>query len=190
MHLKILVVTVILISISNVVKPVYAGSLVFEIDYRYGVQGGEPSSSLKEGTTLYAGDTYKIEFTPKQDSYVYILQTYANGDQKELLRFSGLDNFVRAGQTYYVPGEKKSLKVSGGSRGKETIYFFPSLSAKTHVNELFVKADQGAEHLRRRNKEEIERQQGKIKGSGKAECKELTELESEEACVVSYTFKP
>ncbi|MGR9107450.1 MAG: hypothetical protein ACU843_11030, partial [Gammaproteobacteria bacterium] len=48
--------------------------LDFQVNYLYRPGGqGEPRP-IENGTVLQSGDHYKIQFTPKENSYVYIFQ--------------------------------------------------------------------------------------------------------------------
>jgi hypothetical protein len=103
--------------------------LCFQVSYVYRHGGKGPPKPLNEGEVLYSGDYYKIQFTPQEDSYVYIFQIDSSQAISRLFpmaSFKGVavnhQNPVRAGATYTLPAKDKSFQLDN-QRGKETLYF-------------------------------------------------------------------
>lgn len=103
--------------------------LNFKINYVYRPGGQGPLKSLAEGSVLNSGDHYKIQFTPAEDSYVYIFQVDSSKAIYRLFpmtSFSGVkvDNLnpVQAGVTYHLPAKDKSFKLDNNI-GSESIIF-------------------------------------------------------------------
>ena len=103
--------------------------LHFQVNYVYRPGGKGPLKPLNEGEVLHSGDHYKIQFTPQEDSYVYIFQidsSYAIYRLFPMTSFKGVtvnnQNPVRAGVTYTLPTKDKSFQLDN-QRGKETLYF-------------------------------------------------------------------
>ncbi|MFO7641733.1 MAG: DUF4384 domain-containing protein [Candidatus Competibacteraceae bacterium] len=78
---------------------------------------------------LNSGDHYKIQFTPAEDSYVYIFQVDSSKAIYQLFpmtSFGGVrvDNLnpVKGGVTYHLPAKDKSFKLDD-TVGSETIVF-------------------------------------------------------------------
>ena len=103
--------------------------LNFKVNYVYRPGGQGALKSLVEGSVLKSGDHYKIQFTPAEDSYVYIFQV----DSKKAIyrlfpmtEFGGVTvnnlNPVRAGVTYHLPAKDKSFQLDHNV-GPETILF-------------------------------------------------------------------
>ncbi len=106
--------------------------LSFDINFVYRVKADIEFQPLTEDSVLHSGDYYKIIFTPKQDSYVYIFQIDSSGKIYRLFpmkRFDGVtvDNFnpLKAGRTYYIPAEYQSF-ILDEQTGIERIYFLSS----------------------------------------------------------------
>ncbi len=108
-----------------------AGSkpLGFKVNYVYRPGGQGPLKTLVEGSVLHSGDHYKIQFTPAENSYVYIFQVDSSKAIYRLFpmtSFGGVkvDNLnpVRGGVTYYLPAKDKSFKLDD-KVGSETILF-------------------------------------------------------------------
>lgn len=101
------------------------GSLNFSYSYKYRGKGGRAApQDLTDGSVLRSGDTYKIEFTPDEDCYVYISQYDSTLTLFPLFPREDVTvgNPVRGGQTYILPADNKSYKLDA-QRGTETIYF-------------------------------------------------------------------
>lgn len=86
--------------------------LAVDVDYQYRADEGNEFQTLSEGLVLHSGDHYKIQFTPAEDSYVYVFQASTKNDQHEIFLlfpcFEGMKlgtNPVRANSTYYLPNE-------------------------------------------------------------------------------------
>jgi len=106
-----------------------AKPLNFKVNYVYRPGGQGDLKPLVEGSVLNSGDHYKIQFTPEEDSYVYIFQVDSSKAIFQLFpmgRFGGVrvDNFnpVKAGVTYHLPAKKKSFKLDNNV-GSESILF-------------------------------------------------------------------
>ncbi len=106
-----------------------AKPLNFKLNYVYRSGGQGSLKSLNEGSELRSGDHYKIQFTPAEDSYVYIFQVDATKAIYQLYpmtSFGGVkvDNLnpVQGGVTYHLPAKDKSFKLDNNT-GSETILF-------------------------------------------------------------------
>lgn len=103
--------------------------LSFKVNYVYRPGGRGPLKPLVEGSALNSGDHYKIQFTPAEDSYVYIFQV---DSAKAIYRLFPMTEFgsvtvnnlnpVRAGVTYHLPAKDKSFQLDQNV-GPETILF-------------------------------------------------------------------
>lgn len=103
--------------------------LSFKVNYVYRPGGQGSLKPLTEGSVLNSGDHYKIQFTPAEDSYVYIFQvdsTKAIYQLFPMTSFGGVkvDNLnpVQAGTTYHLPAKDKSFKLDNNV-GSESILF-------------------------------------------------------------------
>jgi hypothetical protein len=105
-------------------------ALVADFAYSYRSDRGRAHArSLQNGSELHTGDHYKIQFTPREECYVYIFQRDSSDQLFSLFppgkNFVGADtenNPVRANRTYFVPGEGKSF-VLDNQIGTEEILF-------------------------------------------------------------------
>lgn len=109
--------------------PSSSNALNFKVNYVYRPSGQGPLKPLSEGSVLNSGDHYKIQFTPAEDSYVYIFQVDSSKAIFQLFpmtSFKGVkvDNLnpVKAGVTYYLPAKDKSFKLDNNV-GSESILF-------------------------------------------------------------------
>ncbi len=103
--------------------------LNFKLNYVYRSGGQGSLKPLTEGSVLSSGDHYKIQFTPAEDSYVYIFQvdsTKAIYQLFPMTSFGGVKvnnlNPVQAGVTYQLPAKDKSFKLDNNV-GSESILF-------------------------------------------------------------------
>jgi len=110
-------------------QPVNLQPLHFQVNYVYRPGGVGALEPLVEGSVLRSGDHYKIQFTPDENSYVYIFQIDSSQAVYRLFpmkSFRGVivDNFnpVHAGVAYSLPGEDKSFKLDDQT-GSESIFF-------------------------------------------------------------------
>lgn len=122
------------------------GYLLFKINYVYRSGGKGPFQGLTNGSVLRSGDHYKIIFTPSQDCYVYIFQVDSANMIYRLFpmeQFGGVMvnnlNPVQAGQTYYLPAEKKSF-VLDQQTGTERIYFLASRQRDMELERQYQQA--------------------------------------------------
>ncbi len=105
-------------------------ALVADFAYSYRSDRGRAHArSLQNGSELHTGDHYKIQFTPREECYVYIFQRDSSDQLFSLFppgkNFVGADaenNPVRADRTYFVPGEGKSFELDN-QVGTEEILF-------------------------------------------------------------------
>ena len=81
-------------------------SLSFKVNYFYRAVDQGSFKPFTDGTVLHSGDHYIIQFTPSEDSYVYIFQIDSNQGVYQLFpmeSFKGVEldnrNPVRAGMT-------------------------------------------------------------------------------------------
>ncbi|MCB1770255.1 MAG: DUF4384 domain-containing protein [Candidatus Competibacteraceae bacterium] len=103
--------------------------LNFKVNYVYRPGGQGALKPLVEGSVLNSGDHYKIQFTPEENSYVYIFQVDSSKAIFQLFPmrdFGGVrvDNFnpVKAGVTYHLPVKDKSFQLDNNV-GSESILF-------------------------------------------------------------------
>jgi hypothetical protein len=144
------------------------GELVADIIFGYRPNGGrDESRHLRNGEQLYSGDFFKIQFTPKQECYVYIFQYDASHQLFTLFPtkdFRGADpandNPVQASRTYFVPGNSKSF-VLDNQVGEETIHFLVSQKPKPELVTLY---NQLLDYRRQGNTPKIQVVQKKIDG--------------------------
>lgn len=104
-------------------------SLNFKVNYVYRPGGQGSLKPLVEGSVLNSGDHYKIQFTPDENSYVYIFQVDSS---KAIYRIFPMTSFggvkvdnlnpVRAGVTYHLPAKDKSFQLDN-IVGLESILF-------------------------------------------------------------------
>ena len=106
-----------------------AKPLNFKVNYVYRPSGQGALKPLVEGSMLNSGDHYKIQFTPEENSYVYIFQVDSSKAIFQLFPmrdFGGVrvDNFnpVKAGVTYHLPAKDKSFQLDNNV-GSESILF-------------------------------------------------------------------
>jgi len=114
-------------------------SLHVKVKYSYRSIEDSDFQTLPNHAVLYSGDQYKIRFTPREDSYVYVFQvTTNNQQQKEVYRLfpcfgnekrTNNTNPVRANVTYYLPDENKHWFLDDQVSQKK-IYF---LAFKTNI---------------------------------------------------------
>lgn len=109
--------------------PMAAEALDFSVNYAYRSSGQEAFKPLTDGSVLFSGDTYKIQFTPQLDSYVYIFQRDSSGALFQLFpmrEFNGVQvnnlNPVQAGISYILPAKDKAFQLDKQT-GQETIFF-------------------------------------------------------------------
>ncbi len=107
-------------------------ALQFEIHYVYHEEAQEELKPLVNGSILHSNDLYKIMFTPKKKSYVYIFQTDASGNIEQLFPMSSFKgtavdntNPVQTDTLYYVPASDKDFEVVPQSQ-LCNIYFLAS----------------------------------------------------------------
>lgn len=103
--------------------------LNFTVNYVYRQGGRGPLKPLVENSVLHSGDHYKIQFTPAEDSYIYIFQVDSSKAIYRLFpmtEFGGVtvnnQNPARAGTTYHLPAKDKSFQLDQ-KVGSETIIF-------------------------------------------------------------------
>ncbi len=106
--------------------------LNFQVSYRYWSENQGMFESFSDGAVLHSDDRYIIQFTPSEDSYVYIFQIDSNQGVYQLFpmeSFKGKTlnnrNPVRAGVTYLLPARNNSF-VLDNQTGREIIYFMAS----------------------------------------------------------------
>ncbi|MCP5195656.1 MAG: DUF4384 domain-containing protein [Gammaproteobacteria bacterium] len=110
-------------------SPSPSKALNFKINYVYRPGGQGALKPLVDGSVLNSGDHYKIQFTPAEDSYVYIFQVDST---KAMFRLFPMASFgdvkvnnlnpVKAGSTYHLPAKDKSFKLDENV-GSEAILF-------------------------------------------------------------------
>jgi hypothetical protein len=163
--------------------------LIGDLNYSYSSNGREGSfvPIKNDQYELHSGDHYTIEFTPKEDCYVYIFQ-YDSSDQlftlfpldrdyfKGEADWENNQNPVKAGQTYFVPGKGNHFTLDEHD-GDETIHVLAS-KKELQLQELEKKY------------EDLLKSRPKSKKLGNDEQKNLLKCDSEHSlCVHSVTFK-
>jgi hypothetical protein len=100
-----------------------------EVKYSYRSEGESDFKPLHDNAVLYSGDKYKIQFTPSEDSYVYVFQMNTDNQKiytlfpcTEEFRIEQNQNPFSANTTYYLPNEKQHWKLEE-PLGFEKIYF-------------------------------------------------------------------
>jgi len=125
--------------------------LCVEVKYIYRSAGVNYFRTLSNYSTLYSGDQYKIQFTPAQDSYIYIFQqTTTTNQQTQIARLFPCfgnqrklhfnTNPVRANVTYYLP-EKGQHWTLDNQKGLEQIYFL-AITADAEREPQYQQIDQ------------------------------------------------
>lgn len=116
----------------TVEQTIQQASLQFDISYGYRPQNEGDMLPLTDNAILHSGDSYKITFTPQQDSYVYIFQVDGSEKIARLFPMEKMGNVVvnnfnpvKANQTYHIPGPTQSFKLDQ-TTGTEKIYFIAS----------------------------------------------------------------
>lgn len=106
-----------------------AKPLSFKVNYVYRPGGQGSLKPLVDGSVLHSGDHYKIQFTPAENSYVYIFQVDSSKAIYRLFpmtEFGGVKvnnlNPVRAGVAYHLPAKDKSFQLDNNV-GSESILF-------------------------------------------------------------------
>ena len=96
---------------------------VIEIEYSYlSEQTGRFQPLVNNESEIHDKDVFRIQFTPTEDSYVYIYQTDDSSKVLDLVEGSNLSHEVKAGTPYFVP--PKPNAVAPEIIGKQTVYFF------------------------------------------------------------------
>jgi hypothetical protein len=110
-------------------SPLQPAPLDFKINYLYRAGNATTFKPLTTDSVLHSNDAYKLIFTPKADSYVYIFQKDSAQKIYQLFpmeSFKGVilnnTNPVQGNQTYYIPAKDKSF-VLDEQTGTETLYF-------------------------------------------------------------------
>ncbi len=98
--------------------------LEFKLSHFYRPNGGKGDSQpLTQNSQLHSGDSYKIKFTPTEDSYLYLYQLDSSSKLFDLIAMSGeFDRQVKAGEEYTFPNQTQVLKLDEFA-GAETLYF-------------------------------------------------------------------
>lgn len=115
--------------------------LSFELNYVYRPNGLDQLQPLTAGSVLRSGDHYKIQFTPEEDSYVYLYQEDSSGALFSLFPMESYDglrinnlNPVKAGVPYTLPAGDKLFKLDD-QIGVETFYFLALREADEGLEE-------------------------------------------------------
>jgi hypothetical protein len=119
--------------------------LNIDVNYVYRSSGKGKAVTLGNGAVLQSGDTYKLQFTPKQFSYIYVFQVDSSGKIQQLFPMSefkgmklGNENPVLPNKTYQIPAQDKSFRLDNQT-GTEKIYFLA-----TRGQDVFFEAQYGA----------------------------------------------
>ncbi|MEK8017958.1 MAG: DUF4384 domain-containing protein [Candidatus Parabeggiatoa sp.] len=104
-----------------------------DVKYSYRSEGDSDFKPLDDNAVLYSEDQYKIQFTPSEDSYVYVFQVKIDNQQhKDIYTLFPCSEYVRIGNnpvsantTYYLPNENnpKSWILDDQVVDLEKIYF-------------------------------------------------------------------
>jgi hypothetical protein len=146
-------------------KRIAEDPLSFQVNYLYRPGGQGSLKPLTEGAVLQAGDHYKIQFTPKEDSYVYIFQVDSSQAVYRLFpmeSFQGVvvnnRNPVGAGVTYTLPAADKSFRLDD-QRGQEAIYFMASRRPNQELEQQYEALSQARQQ---QNASLVNRLQGQL----------------------------
>ncbi|HIE00609.1 MAG TPA: DUF4384 domain-containing protein [Thiotrichaceae bacterium] len=101
-----------------------------DVKYSYRSKGDSDFKPLHDNAVLYSGDQYKIQFTPSEESYVYVFQMKTDNQQyKDIYTLFPCtedviigNNPVSADTTYYLPNEDQHW-ILDDQLGMEKIYF-------------------------------------------------------------------
>ncbi|MGH8551403.1 MAG: protein kinase domain-containing protein [Methylococcales bacterium] len=122
--------------------------IVLEVSYKGGTDKLE---HLSNDTTLHSGDRYKIKFTTKEDSYVYIFQIDSSQRIYQIFPPRAYSepnveggNLVEAGRTYSVPAEDRSFELDN-QVGRERIYPLAFRQRNTVLEELYREMSEARE---------------------------------------------
>ena len=120
-----------------------AKSLNFKINHVHQSNSEQSFRPLNQGDVLQSKDSYKIIFTPEEDSHVYIFQKDSANQIFQLFpmeRFKNIQlnntNPVQSGQTYYLPSKSQSFKLDN-QIGAETIYFLATQQPDTALEKQY-----------------------------------------------------
>ena len=128
--------------------------LSFQESYKYWDRDQGALKPFVDGDVLYSGDHYIIQFTPSENSYVYIFQIDSNQGVYQLFpmeSFKGVEldnrNPARAGITYILPAQDKSFQLDDRT-GRETIYFMASRQPDQALEEQYEALSQARQEHR------------------------------------------
>lgn len=125
--------------------------LFFDITVWYRSAQQKEYRILLPESTLYSGDYYRIQVTPKNDGYLYIFQQDSSGKIYRLFPMETfgtvrVNNFnpVRKGVKYMFPG-KETAFVLDNQVGKETFYVLASSERDAALEAPFQEEDRRQE---------------------------------------------
>jgi len=116
-------------------------------------------------STYYIGEDIRIGFRATRDSYIYIFNTDASGDTRQIFpNYYDRDNSIRGNRTYYIPDHSYNLRVIGPS-GREYIravairerYRFLDMYQNFSDSEPFPQRSQGPDTIINNIKSEAQR---------------------------------
>ncbi len=120
-----------------------AKSINFKINHVHRSISEQTFRRINQGDVLHSNDSYKIIFTPEEDSYIYIFQKDSANLIFQLFpmeRFKNIQlnntNPVQSGQTYYLPSKSQSF-ILDKQIGTETIYFLAAQQPDTALEKQF-----------------------------------------------------
>ena len=128
--------------------------LSFQVSYNYWAKDQGAFKPFTDGAVLYSDDRYIIQFTPGEDSYVYIFQIDSNQGVYQLFpmeSFKGKTlnnrNPVRAGMSYILPTQNNTF-VLDNQTGRETIYFMAARQPDQILEEQYEALSQARQEQR------------------------------------------
>jgi hypothetical protein len=139
-------------------------SLSFQVNYFYRAVAQGSFKPFTDGAVLHSGDYYTINFTPGEDSYVYIFQIDSKQGVYELFpmeSFKGVElnnrNPVQAGITYTLPTENSAFQLDDQT-GRETIYFMASRQPDRTLEDQYAALSQARQEQRAGLVEQLQEQ--------------------------------
>lgn len=138
--------------------------LSFEINYVFRSSGKGPLLPIKQNEILHSGDHYKVIFTPEHSAYVYIFQVDSKNGIYQLFPLENINNPVKQGQTYTIPGKNKAF-ILDNQTGDERIFLVVSKERNHKIEQLYKTIKNNNDH-KTNEKTHLELKQYLIKRRG------------------------
>ena len=115
------------------------------------IGGTDREVVVRNGDVLQSGDEFKVNFEVSRDCYFYVL--YYDSMAKAGVLFPNpkiaLDNSVRGGVAYSLPGEDLTFQLDR-IPGTETLYFVASLEPMNDIDRLLTDMEKAGEKGKKR----------------------------------------